>query len=110
MFLDKKEIIKLGNKIYPYKIGSSDIPQYRIFELRYLSGGWSDTTGYRMKIIDERNGHSQILNRNDDKYKNSIDQAVQFLKSKRVEIIGYSAIGESDYLLSKDFSNWTYKE
>ena len=107
MFLDHKEIIKLGNKIYPYKIGSSDIPQYRIFELRYLSGGWSDTTGYRMKIIDERNGHSQILIRNNQ---NSIDQAVQFLKSKRVEIIGYSAIGESDYLLSKDFSNWTYKE
>ena len=104
MFLEQNS----GKKIYPYKIGSSDIPQYRIFELRYLSP--SNTKGYRLKIIDERNGHSQTLNRNDDKYKNSIDQAVQFLKSKRVEIIGYSAIGESDYLLSKDFSNWTYKE
>ena len=102
MFLEQNS----GKKIYPYKIGSSDIPQYRIFELRYLSP--SNTKGYRLKIIDERNGHSQTLN--DDKNKNSIDQAVQFLKSERVEIIGYSAIGESDYLLSKDFSNWTYKE
>ena len=73
---------------------------FRMFEIRYLSA--TDTQGFRLKIVDERNNESKILGK-DYTYNVSRDQVIDYLRSLNIPILGFATTDEKDFIFTSDF-------
>jgi len=87
-------------KMKPVRGQNKDIPNYRMFVVTYL--GPTDTKGSRVKISDPRFKSSRTIPFG-YKYDRMKDQAIDYLEKIGIKIVGYSAIDEKDYLLTRDF-------
>lgn len=78
------------------------LPNLRAFEIKYQ--GPTNHRGSRVKITDLRFNKSVTISYQ-YKYDNTFDQAVDFLKTKEIEIISKAEGKECYILLTNNFTN-----
>ncbi len=76
------------------------IKHYRMFEIRYLSA--TDTQGFRLKIVDERNNKSKTLGK-DYNFSYGREQVFNYLCSIGINVEGFATTDEKDFIFTTNF-------
>ena len=93
---------------------TTQVKQFRMFEVRYFEPSLNQSyyASARFKIIDTSSGsrwirhskQSPILTASNSKKQGSVlQQAIAWIESFGIEVIGYSSTHDKDYIFTTDF-------